>query len=275
MTFLIFYNSWLEGVDGRPGISAAALSIISDKHNLYSDVCLIIDAMHIKISVSMDQTNNELFGFVDLGDGQQGVETEATEILVFMISSLKLHGRLPIAYYSTNRLSGEAMADLVRNAIQALDTRGFCVYVVTMDGAACNVSMAKYLGCSLNITSINPRNTLPGIDHDIYIYFYPCNMIKLIRNNLEKCEKWQTTHGPAKWDHIKLVHSTQDSVGLPLGTRLTSCHINFQNNKMKVSLAVQTLSKSVAAALELLHAYMMVGDVHGTVHLLKISSLIL
>ena len=223
----------------------------------------------------MDQTNNELFGFVDPGDGQQGVETEATEVLVFTISSLKLHGRLPIAYHLTNELSGEVMADLVRNAIQALDARSCRVRVITMDGAACNVSMAKYLGCSLNITSINPCNTLPGIDHDIYIYFDPCNMIKLIRNNLEKCEKWQTTHGPAKWDHIKLVHSTRDSVGLPLGTRLTSCHINFQNNKMKVSLAVQTLSKSVAAALELLHAYMMVGDVHGTVHLLKISSLIL
>ena len=180
----------------------------------------------------MDQTTNELFGFVDPSDGQQGVETEATEALVFMISSLKLHGRLPIAYYLTNGLSGEAMADLVRNAIQALDARSCRVRVITMDGAACNVSMAKH-----GITNINPRFTLPGIDHDIYIYFDPCHMI-----NLEKCGEWQTTHGPAKWDHIKLVHSTQDSVGLRLGTRLTSRHINFQNNKMKVSLAVQTLS---------------------------------
>ena len=40
----------------------------------------------------MNQTTNELFGFVDLGNGQQGIETEATEVVVFMITSLKLHG---------------------------------------------------------------------------------------------------------------------------------------------------------------------------------------
>ena len=158
---------------------------------------------------------------------QMGVETEATEVLVFMITSLKLHGRLPVGYYLTNGLSGESMADLVRTTIQILYTRGCRVRVLTMDGAACNISMAKCLGCSLNITNINPRFTLPGINHDVYIYFYPCHMMKLIRNNLEKCGEWQTSHGPAKWDHIKLVHSTQDSVGLRLGTRLTSHHIDF------------------------------------------------
>ena len=126
-----------------------------------------------------------------------------------MITSLKLHGWLPVGYYLTNGLSGESMADLVRTTIQILYPRDCRVHVLTVDGAACNVSMAKCLGCSLNTTNINPLFTLPGIDHDVYIYFYPYHMIKLIRKkNLEKCGEWQTSHGAAKWDHIKLVHST-------------------------------------------------------------------
>lgn len=41
-----------------------------------------------------------------------------------------------------------------------------------------------------------------------------------------------------------------------------------------VSLAVQTLSNSVAATLELLHTYAMVDQVQWTVHLLNVSSVI-
>ena len=43
-------------------------------------MCLMIDAIHIRKNISIDQTTDELFGFIDLGDGQQGVETEATEV---------------------------------------------------------------------------------------------------------------------------------------------------------------------------------------------------
>jgi len=43
----------------------------------------------------------------------------------------------------------------------------------------------------------------------------------------------------------------QDSVGLLAANKLTKDNVNFQNQKMKVSLAAQVLSQSVASSLKL------------------------
>ena len=78
---------------------------------MYSNACLILDSMHIKKQVQLDSATNEMFGFVDTGDGA-GKE-EASEVLVFMVSSLKLHGRIPIAYYLINGITSDDLAHLV------------------------------------------------------------------------------------------------------------------------------------------------------------------
>jgi hypothetical protein len=58
--------------------------------------------------------------------------------------------------------------------------------------------------------------------------------------------------GKARWSNIVHLHKLQDKDGLRAGNRLTNAHVEFQNNKMKVRLAAQTLSSSVAKALEFL-----------------------
>ena len=100
--------------------------------------------------------------------------------------------------------SDESMADSVRNTIQVLYTRCCRVLVLTMDGAACNVSIEKCLGCSLRVMSINPCFTLTDIDHtstSTTYYSLPSDQV----HQKQLREVWQISH--AKWDHI-LVHST-------------------------------------------------------------------
>lgn len=54
----------------------------------------------------------------------------------------------------------------------------------------------------------------------------------------------------AQWKHIEALHKLQAREGLRCGNRITSRHINFEPQIMKVSLAAQTLSASVADSLK-------------------------
>lgn len=52
-----------------------------------------------------------------------------------------------------------------------------------------------------------------------------------------------------KWEFIEKLDILQNSEGLHLGNKLRKAHLNFFKQKMKVRLAVQLLSQSVAASL--------------------------
>jgi len=75
-------------------------------------------------------------------------------------------------------------------------------------------------------------------------------MLKLIRNTLgdwgviytNKCEAIQ-------WNYFKSLVDLLERGGLHLATKICRRHINYKKEKMKVRLAVQTFSTSVADAL--------------------------
>jgi hypothetical protein len=46
------------------------------------------------------------------------------------------------------------------------------------------------------------------------------------------------------------LHKLQEKMGLHLANKLSSTHINWKQQPMKVKLAVQTLSRSVADAID-------------------------
>lgn len=71
-------------------------------------------------------------------------------------------------------------------------------------------------------------------------------MIKLVRNAIGDKKILQTSNGEkTEWSHIVNLHELQEKEGLKAANKLSSKHINFQNNKMNVKLAIQTLSESV------------------------------
>eukprot|EP00094_Tigriopus_californicus_P006829 TCALIF_06578-PA protein Name:"Similar to THAP9 DNA transposase THAP9 (Homo sapiens)" AED:0.31 eAED:0.31 QI:0/0/0/1/1/1/2/0/434 len=60
--------------------------------------------------------------------------------------------------------------------------------------------------------------------------------------------------GVIKWKHIEDLHALQEEHSLRLGNKLTAKHVSFRKSKMKVSLALQVMSNSVAVALRWAHA---------------------
>jgi hypothetical protein len=76
-------------------------------------------------------------------------------------------------------------------------------------------------------------------------------MVKLIRNTLADWYILVDEDGrKIKWEFVKTLVDLQQTEGLHAANKLTQRHINFRQEIMKVRLAVQIFSRSVAAALD-------------------------
>lgn len=121
---------------------------------------------------------------------------------------------------------------------------------LTFDGAASNMSMANALGAKLFFPDVKTYILHPITKEKVFIFFDPCHMLKLCRNTLGD---WQTLYDKdgqeIKWDLFKQIVHLQENAQLHLATKIRSKHINYYKEKMKVKLAAQTLSESVAKAL--------------------------
>lgn len=107
--------------------------------------------------------------------------------------------------------------------------------------------MCTYLGANFYYEpNFKPYFINPITKEECFVFLDYCYMIKLVRNTLgdKKILKTQDGH-IITWNHIKNLHEFQQEEGLRPANKLTNKHIQFQNNRMDVKLAIQTLSKSV------------------------------
>jgi hypothetical protein len=79
-------------------------------------------------------------------------------------------------------------------------------------------------------------------------------MLKLAQNALAEYQQFKCGDEIIDWNYINLLHVYQEKLGLKFANKLSKTHVQYQNNRMKVKLAAQTLSSSVADALQLLKA---------------------
>jgi len=100
-----------------------------------------------------------------------------------------------------------------------------------------------------------------------------CHMLKLMRNCLASYGVLKDDNSDKiNWNYIEQLHKLQEREGLRLGNKLKSTHIMWQKQKMKVNLAAQTLSASVADAIEFCNVHRKLFQFSGseaTVHFLR------
>lgn len=162
-------------------------------------------------------------GYVDYGIGTEHTDTaeQATDAPVFMVVPINSKGKLPIAYYLTNKYSGEEKAEIVKNLLRAVDDTGAEVLLFTFDGATSNFIMAECLGANLNFPDMKPLFINPYNKRKIHIFLDACHMIKLITNNWASKGIFYDEYGnPIKWDFIEKLRKLQTEEGLTLGTEL-------------------------------------------------------
>ena len=76
-------------------------------------------------------------------------------------------------------------------------------------------------------------------------------MLKLVRNTLgDKLFLKNPEGATVSWNYVKLLVELQENEGFHLANKVRSAHVNFKKQIMKVKLAAQSFSESVADALQ-------------------------
>ena len=135
--------------------------------------------------------------------------------------------------------------------------------------------MATDLGCDFsNLDDMVTTFPHPKSQEKIAVFLDPCHMLKLIRNCLgEQNILFDSENKSIEWKFISSLHDVQKKEGLHLGNKIKASHIQFFKQKMKVSLATQTLSDSVADAIEFCSKKLQLEEFYGceaTVKFIKI-----
>lgn len=249
---------WKSSVNCSPGYLDSMLKVASAKAlKTNSNLCsLVVDEMSMRRDVSWVQSQNRYCGFSDFGQGPVG-NTIATNALLFMLVSLKGRWKAPIAYFLTDHISSTQLATCVKEAICKAADHNLIVKTFVADGLKANMKAAIELGCNININNLCTHFTHPHPKHTherVYFICDPPHMLKLFRNFLAErgIIKRQTEDGvkTISWNYIRLLHDLQKTDTLYLANKLSDKHIHYTNVKMKVNIAAQTLSRSVATAID-------------------------
>jgi hypothetical protein len=250
---------WARSVDCEPGFITEALDILKSEiqgHSEKKDCCLVFDAMAIRKQTLWDPKQDEFVGFVNYGPAQiESPETMASEALVFALVGLRSHWKCPIAYFLIDKLSASVQAELVRKALVLTAEIGLKVWCITSDGTSSNVATFKLLGCIFGLTykSMITKFKHPTLGYDVFVMLDPCHMLKLARNTLASLGSIFAQNEGIHWKFLKHLNEVQENHGMKLANKLTTNHIKYEKHKMKVDLAAQTLSTSVADAIDFLN----------------------
>ncbi len=195
----------------------------------------------------MGQENKKFAGNTDYGPIlAEEQDSIATNALVVMAVGRKKPWFHPIAYFLVDRVNAKMQAQIIKEGINLLTDAGLDVHGVTFDGCAKNIATARYLGCNINKFDGSFKHpSLPN--KTLYVVLDVCHMLKLACNSLGE---FITESGDIiSWQYITALYNVQQGDVLHLGNKLKATHIRWHNQKMKVAIAAQTLSNSVAAGI--------------------------
>lgn len=182
-------------------------------------------------------------------------ETNATKVLVFMLSSLKKSWKWPIGYFFVYKVKSTVQSQLIKFALIECEKFNLKVLSATCDGAYVNTSTLNILGCDINQNYDSIKCSFKVVPTSPTIYYTPdaCHSVKLARNALGEYKTFKDENGDfIKWKYVTQFFKVQSDIGFKMGNKIGSSHIKWKANIMKVKLAVQTLSSSVADALQFL-----------------------
>ena len=143
-------------------------------------------------------------------------------------------------------------AKLVKNAIEKLNQTGVVITSITCDNTQVNITMLNNLGA--RISANNMKVTLDKKNSEnkpIFVIMDVAHLIKLIRNTLGDMKTLISPDGQVvSWKYVKELNNLQSTEGLHMANKLRKSHVEYTKHKMKVNLAAQTISDSVATSID-------------------------
>jgi hypothetical protein len=233
-------------------------------------VGLLMDEMHIKANLVYNKHSGNLIGFINLGDvNNHLLEFErslkpdsnnkkvplAHSMLTIMVQGLFNTMHFPYVQLPCTELCGDLIYDPFWEAVGRLERCGFYVLSLTCDGLAANrrfFSLHDPRGSAQDTFKV-PN---PFSDGNRFIYFFsdPPHLLKTVRNAWHNSKRLLWNQGKdIAWSHLlTLYERNRSSSGLSVISKLKYEHVYLNSfSKMRVDLAAQVLSDSVAKGLEL------------------------
>lgn len=208
--------------------------------------------MAIRQHLEYDRSTGKYYGRVDMGSGTDNDSLAvAKECLVFLVVSINGNWKLPIGYFLAHSLNSAQKVELVRHALHVLSNAGVNIISLTFDGCSTNITAAKLLDCNFTVDTLNTSFASEYDDSKIVAIFDAAHMIKLVRNAFgEKKIFLDYENNEINFEYVQRLCYLQEQEGCHLANKLRKNHILFFKQKMKVKLATQLLSQSVADALK-------------------------
>lgn len=254
-------RSWYSSIDGSPGVSNDALEALKSKANTANSNgetilgCLIWDEIYLHRSYQWDDNQHQMIGQLNIENSNSNEsdakKTIAEEALVYMISGVNNKFKIPVAYFLTRKMKSKEKAAITKEVLLAVSKTGVKVIAMTFDGLKMNFTVCKHLGANFELDIpfiINPHSC-----DKVFLFSDASHMEKLGRNRLAKLEVlYNEKNEKIEWRYFESLVDFQEKWNCQLGNRLTRKHMQWFRKKMNVRMAVETLSLSVANAMEFL-----------------------
>jgi hypothetical protein len=250
---------------------ATSLGCYSEADKSY--VGILLDEVKIKSNLVYNKTTGELVGYVSLdkvADELQNLEQLsggdkqlAEHMLVTMVRGITTGLRYPLSAYATKSASASSLYSIMWECVESLETiAGLKVLYICCDGAVQNRKFFNLHAAECNNLPVHKTKNLYATDgREIFFISDPPHLLKTARNCLASSHsKSKTRHlwfdGDMSWGHIMQLFDEHCSINseFSLCPKLTKNHVKLTSfSKMRVNLAAQVLSATVANALE--HVY--------------------
>lgn len=170
----------------------------------------------------------------------------AKDALVYMVVGKDF--KVPIAYELCAGLDSIDRAALTLKVIKAIEATGAVIISLTGDGLKGNKTAAEHLGA--NFEEGRPYFQSPTHpEQKIYVIFDPPHMLKLVRKHFSSNMIYHNDK-LVNWKLLEILVNKQSVDNFNLCNKLTKLHMNWNQKPMNVMLATETMSNSVANALQ-------------------------
>ena len=238
-----------------PGFSSSITDTLAVKVKHMSEqekqCVLVFDEMALKTKFVYNRDRDCIDGFEDLGV-LGTTQYHCDHALVFMLRGVSVKWKQPVGYFLVNgSVKPAVLNQLVQSCLDKLLKIGLLPMALVCDQGATNRCFLKSM-CSVSLEQ-------PYILHNnrrIFVIYDPPHLLKNIRNNLKKHDFVVHSAGQDHkicWEYVQKFYDFDKTMPVRMAPKLTDKHLELPPfTSMRVNLAAQVLSHSVAAGMQTL-----------------------
>jgi len=245
----------LQNCSLYPGFSKQLFDTLKIKMQQASekakDCVLMFDEMSLKRKLVYNRERDCIEGFEDFGI-LGTTQCIADHVLVFMLRGVSVKWKQPLAYFFVSgSVKPTILRQLLHDCLAKLEEIELLPKAVICDQGPTNRCYME----TLEKVSVSQPFLFHGCKK-VYVIYDPPHLLKNIRNNFKKHD-FVSGSGENRqnvcWKHVSEFYAFDRNLPIRMAPRLTDKHLDMPPfTSMRVNLAAQVLSHSVAAGIETL-----------------------